>query len=74
MKRKVAPDSPQSMGFFAPLSGDAPSMVQQFSVAWTFAPKALTARNVASVSSEIRGFESLETPFESAAAISIRWV
>src|SRR3990170_3073733 len=71
MKRSVAPDSLQSMGSSAPLSDVAPSTVQQSLIAFTFAPKALTARNVASVSSETNGPDILEVPSESAAAISI---
>src|SRR3972149_11443963 len=49
MKRRVAPDSPQSIGSFAPFTGDAPSTVQQPFLTLTFAPTALTTRNVASV-------------------------
>ena len=71
MKRRVAPDSPQSIGSFAPFNGDALSIVQQPFVTFTFAPNALTARNVASVSSEARGPEILEVPDESDDAISI---
>ena len=71
MKRNVAPDSPQSIGSFEPLSVLAPSMIQQPSVTVTFAPKAVTARSVASVSSDKRGFETLDVPLDRAAAITI---
>jgi hypothetical protein len=74
MKRKVAPDSPQSIGSFAPISEAVPSMVQQPSAVFTLMPKALTARKVASVSSDKRGFEILEEPLERAAAKTILWV
>ena len=52
MKRNVAPDSPQSIGSLAFLSGFAPLTVQQPSAVATFAPKAVTARRVAWVSSD----------------------
>src|SRR5674476_665975 len=61
MKRNVAPDSPQSIGSFAPLSILVPSMVQQLSATVTFAPKAVTARSVAWVSSDKRGPETLDS-------------
>src|SRR3990172_5108886 len=71
MNRRVAPDSPQSIGSFAPFNGDAPSTVQQPFATFTFAPNALTARNVASVSSENRGPEIFEVPSDNEAAINI---
>src|SRR3972149_7938827 len=71
INRNVAPDSPQSIGFSEPLNGDAPSTVQQSLDTCTFAPKASTARSVASVSSEVNLPEILEIPAESEAAISI---
>jgi hypothetical protein len=71
MKRNVAPDSPQSIGSFEPLSDFAPATVQQPSANFTFAPKAVMARKVVSVSSESRGLETFPDPFERAAAISI---
>src|SRR4030067_1249445 len=71
MKRNVAPDSPQSIGSFAPFSGDTPSTVQQPFATLTFAPNAMTARNVASVSSETSGPEIFEIPSDSEAAINI---
>jgi hypothetical protein len=74
MKRNVAPDSPQSIDSFEPLRVFAPSIVQQPSEVFTFAPKAVMPRSVASVSSDNRGLETLETPQESAAAIAILWV
>src|SRR3989304_3480616 len=71
MKRSVAPDSPQSIRSFAPFSCVAPSTVQHSLATSTFAPNALTARSVASVSSENKGPDILEVPSESAAAMSI---
>jgi hypothetical protein len=71
MKRRVAPDSAQSIGSFAPFNGDAPSTVQQPFLTFTFAPNALIARDVASVSSERSGLEILEVPCDSEAAINI---
>ena len=74
MKRNVAPDSPQSIGSLADLIGLAPSTDQQSSLARIIAPKAITARTVASVSSETSGFAILEVPLDSAPAMSIRCV
>src|SRR3989304_10269151 len=71
IKRSVAPDSPQSIGFSGVLGDIAPSIAQQFSCIFTFAPNALTACKVASVSFEIKGSEIFVTPSESNAAISI---
>jgi hypothetical protein len=71
MKRKVAPDSPQSIGFSAPFNRDAPSTVQQPFATFTLAPNALTARNVAPVSSETKGPEISEVPNESEEAMRI---
>jgi hypothetical protein len=59
------------MGDLGVLSGVAPSIVQQFSCSFTFAPNALTACKVASVSFEIKGSEIFVTPSDSNAAISI---
>src|SRR5208337_2402132 len=74
IKRNEAPDSPQSMGSFAFLSGAAPVTVQHPSSKIASAPKALIARRVAWVSSDNKGFDILEVPFDRAAAISIRCV
>jgi hypothetical protein len=71
MKRNVAPDSPQSIGSLAFVSGFAPVMVQQPSAVATFAPKAVIARRVAWVSSDKSGFDTLEIPSDSAAAMTI---
>src|SRR3990170_5848529 len=71
MKRRVAPDSPQSIGFSEPFNEAVPLTVQQDFVTFIVAPNDLTARNVASVSSENSGPEIFEVPCESNAAISI---
>ena len=71
IKRRVTPDSPQSTGLFGVLSGSTPLIVQHFFCSFASAPKAFTARRVALVSSETRGFDIFEVPFESNAAISI---
>jgi hypothetical protein len=70
MKRNVAPDSPQSIGSLAPF-GDLPFTIQHPFSTSTLAPIALTARIVASVSSEIKGPEILDMPEESDEAMSI---
>jgi hypothetical protein len=74
MKREVAPDSPQSMGSAAAFKVSVPSTVQQSLSGDTFAPKAMIARRVASVSSEHSGPEILDLPLASAEAMSMRCV
>jgi hypothetical protein len=71
MKRNVAPDSPQSIGSSEPLSILAPSIIQQPSATIAFAPKAVTARKVASVSSDKRGLDILDMPLDNADAMTI---
>ncbi len=55
MKRKVAPDSPQSMGVGAPRKVLVPQIVQQAGAILILAPREVTARIVASVSCDRRG-------------------
>ncbi len=74
MKRRVAPDSPQSTGSLALESLLTPLTLQMSAEVLTFAPNALVARRVAFVSSDSNGFETLDMPFDKAAAMSIRWV
>ncbi len=71
IKRKVAPDSPQSIGLFGALSDSTPLTLQQFSRRSISAPKASTARKVDLVSSETRGLDIFEVPFDNNAAINI---
>jgi hypothetical protein len=74
IKRSVAPDSPQSMGFLGVLGSMAPSIAQQFSCSFIFAPNASIACKVASVSFETKGLKIFVTPSDSNAAINIRCV
>ena len=71
IKRRVAPDSPQSIGLDLPISGNDPSTIQELSLIVTLAPKLFTALIVASVSSENNGFEIIDLPFESEEEINI---
>jgi hypothetical protein len=59
------------MGSAEPFNGAAPSTVQQSFVKFTFAPSAVTARNVAFVSSETNGRDILEVPCDNDAVMSI---
>jgi len=74
MERKVAPESPTSIGAVAPVIDCEPVTAQHPLVTSNFVPKASIARTVASVSAEYKGPEILDSPGDSEAAMSILWV